>query len=113
MYASRAVSLLSYNELEDPKPAHSLPLLVSFAEAEERGGVFFLLSEIFSWFNTTGRNLPWNIPFAQLKITMFNVTTQLKPCFCAMLVLHNHISKRTIGKKLFMDLFLCQIKPCS
>ena len=39
------------------------------------------------------RNLPRNTPLAQLKITVINVATQLKPRFGEMLVLRNRISK--------------------
>ena len=43
-----AVPSLSQNEFEHPKAAHSLPLLVFFVEAEERGCVSCPLSVCFS-----------------------------------------------------------------
>ena len=43
-----AVPSLSYNLFEDPKAAHSLPLLFCFSEAEERGCVSFSLYVGFS-----------------------------------------------------------------
>ena len=43
-----AVPSKSKNVLEHPKAAHSLLLLVFFAEADKRGCVFFSLSVCFS-----------------------------------------------------------------
>ena len=44
--------------------------LVFFAEAEEKGCIFFSLSVCFPWINTVEGNLPWNILLAQLKVTV-------------------------------------------
>ena len=71
--------------------------LVFFAEAEERGCIFFSLSVCFPWINTVEGNLPWNIPLAQLKVT---VMLRLKPRFREIIVLRNHVSKTTYWKNL-------------
>ena len=88
-----AVPSLSQNVLEHSKAAHSLPLLVFFAEAEERGCVSFSLSVFLSMIQYNREKSSRNISLAQLKITVINVATQLKPRFREMLVLRNCISK--------------------
>ena len=76
-----AASSLSLNILEYPKAVHS-----------------FRFRHVFLWFNTVETNLPRNIFWSQLKITVINVATQLKPRFCVMLVLLNLFRKLLLNR---------------
>ena len=76
-----AASSLSLNILEYPKAVHSFRFL-----------------HVFLWFNTVETNFPRNIFLSQLKITVINVATQLKPRFCVMLVLLNLFRKLLLNR---------------
>ena len=54
--------LLSQNVSEHPKDAHSLPLLVFFVEAEERGCVSYTLSVCFSMTQCNKEKSPMKCP---------------------------------------------------
>ena len=62
-----------------------------FAEAEERGCVYFSLSACFSMIQYSREKSSINIFSSQLKVTVINVATQLKLRFGVMLVLRNLI----------------------
>ena len=72
---------LSLNILEYPKAVHSFRFL-----------------HVFLWFNTVETNFPRNIFLSQLKITVINVATQLKPRFCVMFVLLNLFRKLLLNR---------------
>ena len=90
-----AVPSLSWNILEHPKAAHYLTLPVPFVLKQKKGVMYpFHFLHIFPWLNIVEKNLPWNILLAQLKITVINVASQLKPRFRVTLVLCNSISRK-------------------
>lgn len=61
---------------------------------------------IISWFWTIKKNLPWNNPLAQLKITVINKAIQLKFSFRVMFVIRNRISKITYFLSLFVFFYI-------
>ena len=61
---------------------------------------------IISWFWAIKKNLPWNNPLTQLKITVINKAIQLKFSFRVMFVIRNRISKITYFLSLFVFFYI-------